>query len=96
MRYVPFHTEKISDNYYVQVDEWDKAYEKRRPDYIRLNLRVGYKVNFRKSTFEIAIDMLNLTNRKNIYFEFFDPSTGEIKTVYQLPFLPIPLIRMQF
>jgi hypothetical protein len=96
MRYVPFHTEEIEDNYYVRVDDWDKAYQKRRPDYMRLNLRIGYKLNFRKSTFEIAIDMLNVTNRKNIYFEFYDPSSGEIKTVYQLPFLPVPLVRMQF
>jgi len=96
MRYVPFHTEKISDNYYARVDEWDKAYQERRPDYFRLNLRIGYKVNFRKATLEVAIDLLNVTNRKNIYFEFYDPSTGEIKTVYQLPFLPVPLIRMQF
>jgi hypothetical protein len=96
MRYVPFHTVEVDEHFYVRSDEWDKAYQERRPDYFRLNLRIGYKVNFRKTTFEIAVDMLNLTNRKNIYFEFYDPSTGEIKTVYQLPFLPVPLIRMQF
>jgi hypothetical protein len=96
MRYLPFHTEKVADNYYIRVDEWDKAYQKRRPDYMRLNLRLGYKVNFRKATFEVAVDLLNVTNRKNIYFEYYDPSTGEIKTVYQLPFLPVPLIRVQF
>jgi len=96
MRYVPFHTVEVDEHYYIRVDEWDNAYQERRPDYFRLNLRIGYKVNFRKATFEIAVDMLNLTNRKNIYFEFYDPSTGEIKTVYQLPFIPVPLIRVQF
>lgn len=96
MRYVPFHTVQADVQYYVRVDDWDKAYKERRPDYFRLNLRIGYKVNFRKVTFEAAIDMLNLTNQKNIYFEFYEPSTGEIKTVYQLPFLPLPLIRVQF
>lgn len=96
MRYVPFHTVQADDHYYIKVEEWEKAYRKRRPDYFRLNLRVGYKVNFKKATVEIAVDLLNLTNQKNIYFEFYDPSTGEIKTVYQLPFLPVPLIRVQF
>jgi len=96
MRYVPFHTVQADEHYYIKVDEWDKAYRERRPDYFRLNLRIGYKVNFRKATFEVAVDMLNVTNRKNIYFEFYDPSTGEIKTVYQLPFIPVPLIRVQF
>lgn len=96
MRYVPFHTQQVDEHYYIRIDEWDKAYESRRPDYFRLNLRIGYKVNFRKATFEIAVDMLNLTDQKNVYFEFYEPSTGEIKTVYQLPFLPVPLIRVQF
>jgi ethanolamine utilization microcompartment shell protein EutS len=96
MRYVPFHTVQAADHYYIVVREWDKAYQKRRNDYFRLNLRIGYKVNFKKATAEIACDFLNLTNQKNIYFEYYDPSTGEIKTVYQLPFLPVPLIRVQF
>ena len=96
MRFLPFHTEQADENYYIRVDEWDQAYEERRPDYFRLNLRIGYKVNFRKATVEIALDMLNVTNQKNIYYEFFDPSTGEIKTMYQLPFIPVPLIRIQF
>jgi hypothetical protein len=96
MRYVPFHTTQADDHYYIKVDEWDKAYVSRRPDYFRLNLRIGYKVNFRKATLELAIDLLNVTNQENIYFEFYDPSTGEIRTVYQLPFLPVPLIRVQF
>jgi hypothetical protein len=96
MRYVPFYTVQADEHYYFKVDEWDKAYRQRRPDYFRLNLRFGYKVNFKKATVEVAVDLLNLTNQKNIYFEFYDPSTGEIKTVYQLPFLPLPLIRLQF
>ncbi len=95
-RYVPFYTVKVSDYYYIKIDDWEHAYEQRRPDYFRLNLRIGFKVNFRKATGEIAFDLLNLTNQKNIYFEFYDPSTGEIKTVYQLPFIPVALIRVQF
>ena len=96
MRYVPFYTVQADEHYYIKVDEWDKAYEMRRPAYFRLNLRAGYKVNFTKATVEVAIDFLNVTNQQNIYFQFYDPSTGEIETVYQLPFLPLPLIRVQF
>jgi len=96
MRYVPFSTQQVDEHYYVRQNDWDEAYEDRRPDYFRLNIRAAYKINLRKMTIELAIDMLNVTNQKNIYFEYFDPSTGEIETVYQLPFLPIPLIRFQF
>lgn len=96
MRYVPFHTVQAGEHYYIKVDEWDKAYQSKRPDYFRLNVRIGYKVNFRKATAEVAVDLINLTNQKNIYFEYYDPSTGEIRTVYQLPFIPVPLIRVLF
>jgi outer membrane receptor protein involved in Fe transport len=78
------------------VNDWGLAYAKRRPDYFRLNLRIGYKINFKKATVEIAVDMLNVTNQQNIWFEYYEPSTGVIKTVYQLPFIPTPLIRFQF
>jgi hypothetical protein len=96
MRYLPFHAVQVEEGYYVRVNEWDEAYETRRPDYFRLDFRVGYKINFRKMTGEIAVDMLNLTDQKDIYYQFLEPSTGQIKTVYMLPFLPVPLIRFQF
>lgn len=96
MRYLPFHTVQVDEGYYVRVDDWDEAYETRRPDYFRLDFRVGYKINFRKMTGEIAVDMLNLTDQKDIYYQFLEPSTGQIMTVYMLPFLPVPLIRFQF
>jgi hypothetical protein len=96
MRYLPFHTEQVDEHYYIRVNDWDQAYEERRPDYFRLNLRIGYKINFKNATAEVALDMLNVTNQKNVYFEFYESSTGEIKTVYQLPFIPVPLIRFQF
>jgi hypothetical protein len=96
VRYLPFHTQKVADNYYIRVDDWEDAYTERRPDYFRINLRIGYKVNFAKASAELALDLLNVTNHENVYFEVFDPTTGEIKTFYQFPFLPIGLMRVMF
>lgn len=96
MRYIPFHTEQAGEHYYTRVDEWENAYKKKRPDYFRMNLRAGYRVNLTKAMLEVAVELLNLTNHRNVYYEMFDPTTGEIKTFYQFPFLPVGLIRVLF
>lgn len=96
MRFIPFHTEQAGEQYYIRVDEWEHAYKERRPDYFRINLRTGYRVNMTKATLEVAVELLNLTNHRNVYYEMFDPTTGEIKTFYQFPFLPVGLIRVLF
>jgi hypothetical protein len=96
VRYLPYHTQKVTDHYYIRVDDWENAYAERRPDYFRINLRIGYKVNFAKASAELALDLLNVTNHENVYFEMYDPTTGEIKTFYQFPFLPIGLVRVMF
>lgn len=32
-RYIPFHSKQITENHYIQIKEWYKAYEKRRENY---------------------------------------------------------------
>ena len=43
-----------------------------------------------------ALDVQNLTNRKNIFREVFDPGSAEIKYEYQLGFFPIGFYKVTF
>jgi len=95
-RYLPFSSYQVSDNYHVRVDDWDNAYNSRMKDFFRINLRIGYRINLRNITHELALDFYNLTNRQNIFLEHFDPHTGETNTMYQFPFFPVALYRIQF
>jgi outer membrane receptor protein involved in Fe transport len=95
-RYVPYTTTQVTPLYYAQNFDWDNAYEKKYPDYFRINARVGYRLNKPKYSLTCAIDFMNITNHENIFFETFDVTTGKTRTIYQFPFMPVGVIRVQF
>jgi len=95
-RYVPYEVIQISEYYYVQKFDWQNAYTKRYPDYFRINVRISIRRNNPKYSIELAMDFINITNHKNIFFKSYDPTTGEIRKEYQFPFMPIGMIRFQF
>lgn len=86
--------ESIAKNETVLIDEL--AFEEQNPAYFRTDLRVSLKWNRLKSTSTLALDIQNVTNRKNIYGSYFEPFTGEIKTAYQTPLIPLLSYRIEF
>jgi len=50
----------------------------------------------KKSTQELAVDISNLTNRKNSFYVKYDNKTGDLKTIYQLGFMPELMYRITF
>ncbi len=66
------------------------------PDYFRTDVRFSLKRNRPKSTHTISLDLQNATNRKNVFGEFFDPLTGNVKTAYLTPLIPILAYRVEF
>jgi hypothetical protein len=96
LRYIPFDVEQIAPRKYIRVFDWDRAYEERRNDYFRLNGRLSYKMIRKKFIAELAIDLMNITNHKDIFTEHFNSSTGEMEYAYQFSFMPIGFLRFQF
>lgn len=78
------------------VYDYDNAFEKRNPDYYRLDLRISFKMNRPKYSQEWAVDITNLTNHKNRFFEQYNPDTGEVEDVSQMGFFPVVLWRIRF
>ena len=76
----------------------DEQYnEFRFQDYFRLDFKVSWKVNRPKVTHEIAIDLVNILNTKNVLNIIYTPDANEQFTRnYQLGFLPIFYYRLDF
>jgi hypothetical protein len=66
------------------------------PDYFRSDLRVSLKRNRTKTTTTLALDLMNATNHQNVWGSYFDPYTGNVKTMYQLGLLPVISYRVEF
>lgn len=93
---LPFSAEQIGENMYIRNNHWEEAYINRMDDYFRLNIRIAYSINLQNTTHELAVDLYNITNRKNIFMQNFDPITGDTNTLYQFSFMPIVLYRVMF
>lgn len=74
----------------------ERAFTEQVADYFRPDLRISLKRNKAKSTHTLALDVQNAINRKNIYGSYFEPLTGEVKTSYQTPLIPILSYKIEF
>lgn len=75
---------------------WSKAYEQRYDDYLKLDVRISFKVNGKKLNQEWALDIQNVTDNQNIFREVYNPAEQRIETEYQSGIYPMFLYRIQF
>jgi hypothetical protein len=78
------------------VYDIERAFTEQQPDYFRSDLKLSYRKEFRHSSLEIALDLQNLTNNKNIFSQTYDKRTNKIVTNYQQGFFPVPMLRYTF
>lgn len=94
-RYVPVNLEaSIANN--SEVRDWGNAYVRKYPDYFRMDIKPGFKLNTRRLTHEWSVDIQNITRHDNIFQETYDLVNKRIKTDYQLKFFVIPQYRILF
>lgn len=78
---------------------WDykKAYNNKIDDIFQLNISVSYKFNRLKSTHEIFLDLMNLTNNEARISEYYDESEPDkIGYMKQMFFFPNLMYRVYF
>lgn len=95
MRYTPVDIAKSAEEGYTVYDE-AQAFSKQFTDYFRLDLRVAYRLDARKVSHELALDVQNITNHKNPIYMQFNPKTGQDEFMYQLEFFPMAQYRIIF
>ena len=93
-------------NRYLEIDEelslaegglryrWDHAFEKRYPDYFRLNGRITFRLDMPRVNHEWARDLQNMTNRRNIFTRNWNNVTKEVTTSWQMGFMPMVTYRL--
>lgn len=69
--------------------------------YNRLDFRIAYKINLKHSAVELAIDLINVMNTKNVLALSYSPDPTNINADplvknYQLGFLPLFYVKIDF
>lgn len=78
------------------VYQFDRAWDEQLAGYARADVRVSYRINKRKTSSILSLDIQNATNRENVYGTFYDNSTQGISTELQLGLIPILNYRLEF
>jgi hypothetical protein len=73
-----------------------KAFEEQNTAYFRTDVRFSLKRNRPTSTRTLALDIQNVTNRANVFGNYFEPMEQTIKTIYQTPLIPVLSYRVEF
>ncbi|MEI7584276.1 TonB-dependent receptor [Runella sp.] len=95
-RYIrPINLSASADTRATVYDD-TRAYLQQQNGYFRTDLKIGYKLNRRRMTHELALDLQNFTNSQNIFQQAYNPRTKKIGTAYQQGFLPVPFYRLTF
>ncbi len=94
-RYTPLDIDKsMIDNGTVYLD--DQAFTKQLDDFFRVDLRISYKKNGKKTSQEYALDIKNITNRKNPLFNRYNVKKQEEVIIYQAGLSPMLTYRLYF
>lgn len=94
-RYTPIDLEKSIEEG-EQVLREDMPFATKAGDYWRLDFGLSYKINKRKLTHTILLDIQNVTNRQNIFSQYYDNETKQIETYTQTGFFPVFNYRVEF
>jgi hypothetical protein len=95
LRTTPIDLEQSKMEGYA-VFKQKEAYSLQNPAYFRTDLRVSIQWNRSKRTNTLSLDIQNVTDRQNVYNEWFDKSKGEVVYSYQNGLIPIINYKVEF
>ncbi len=73
-----------------------KAWSEKQNPYFRMDFRIAYRKEYKRSTLEYSLDFQNLTGNQNIFLQNYNPRTNTIVNQYQQGFFPVPYVRYTF
>jgi len=92
----PIDVEASKLNYQTIYDEITNPYSIKQKAYFRADIKFGYRINYKRSTFEFGVDLQNISDNKNIFIQKYNRRTNALAYEYQQEFLPIPYLRFTF
>ena len=80
----------------VEILDYNQIYSQQHTDYLRLDIRIAFKVQGEKLIQEWGVDIQNVTNRNNVFTRNYSPEDNTYYTTYQTGILPVGIYRITF
>lgn len=94
-RTTPVNVEESAAKGYTIFYE-NQAFTLQNPDYFRTDLRLSMKRNRKYLTSTLSLDIQNVSNRLNVYSQYFDPLKGKVENSYQTGLIPVVNYKVEF
>jgi hypothetical protein len=95
LRTTPINLVESNAKGYTVYDE-QQAYSLKNPSYFRTDLRISMKWNRQNRTNTLSLDVQNLTNRLNVYNQWYDGVQEKLAYNYQNGLIPILNYKVEF
>jgi len=95
LRTTPIDLAQSQAKGYTVFDE-QNAYSLRNPNYFRTDVRVSMTWNKKHFTSTLSLDIQNLTNRLNVYNQYYNEDENRIVYNYQTGLIPILNYKIDF
>jgi hypothetical protein len=95
LRTTPVDLAQSQSKGYTVFDEYH-ANTLTNPDYFRADLRLSIKWNRKNITSTLSLDIQNLTNRLNVYNQYYNDETNSIEYNYQTGMIPVLNYKIEF
>ena len=80
----------------TRIDDLSNAFANRLPDFWKIDFQVSYRINKAGKMHEMRLELLNLTNRKNVASQFYNSATGNLQNELQTGIIPAIGYRIEF
>lgn len=73
-----------------------KGYDDQLQDYFRPDLQITYRINGKKASHLIKLDVQNMINRQNPWGQYYNPDSDKVETYAQVGILPVLSYKITF
>lgn len=78
------------------VYQWNRRYAGQVKDYLRADVRVSFRRNRARYTSTISLDIQNVTNRQNVFSQYYSNTAQDVVSSYQIGLVPVLNYRVEF
>jgi hypothetical protein len=94
-RYTPVdYAQSVEEGTTIYITK--ESYSIQSPDYLRVDIGMSYRMNRQRLAYLLSLDIQNLTNRQNVYTQYYDPDTHELVILYQFGLIPVINCKIEF
>jgi hypothetical protein len=78
------------------VYDQTNPFSEKLPDYVRVDLGLGYRKNQKKWNWQVGVEIQNVINRLNVAARVYNPKTQAVEYKKNIGIIPVLFFKVEF